>query len=56
MVAMLFEVAHGVKFAIDGVGMERIEVAGDILDILSRVNITILNKYVPVLSFLFHIG
>ncbi|KAF4523813.1 hypothetical protein B566_EDAN008048 [Ephemera danica] len=41
MVAMFLEVLQGAKFAIDGVGMSRVEVAGDILDILSRTEVDI---------------
>lgn len=37
MIAMLFEVIHGAKYAVDGVGVTDVAVAGDILDILSRV-------------------
>jgi hypothetical protein len=37
MIAMLFEVIHGAKYAVDGVGVTNVAVAGDILDILSRV-------------------
>ncbi|CAB3373975.1 Hypothetical predicted protein [Cloeon dipterum] len=36
MVAMLLEVVHGAKYAVDGVGVTDVAVAGDILDILSR--------------------
>jgi hypothetical protein len=32
---------HVLKFALDGIGYEQLEVAGDILDILSRVTILI---------------
>lgn len=36
-IALCFNVLHTVKFAADGEGFEGLSVAGDILDILSRV-------------------
>lgn len=37
-VALCFNVVHAVKYAADGVGFAGLAVAGDILDIMSRVS------------------
>lgn len=39
--AFCFILVHVMKFALDGVGLSRLAVAGDILDILSRVSFEI---------------
>lgn len=50
-VAVCLILIHVLKFALDGVGYEQLEVAGDIFDILSRVRIILnvlldANKYI----------
>lgn len=40
-IALCFNVLHTVKFAADGDGFAGLAVAGDILDIMSRVSIEI---------------
>ena len=44
--ALCLILIHVLKFALDGVGYEHLEVAGDILDIMSRVS---LNKMLKLL-------
>lgn len=39
--AFCFILIHVLKFALDGVGLSKLAVAGDILDILSRVSLNI---------------
>lgn len=39
-IAVCLILIHVLKFALDGVGYEQLEVAGDIFDILSRVSLT----------------
>lgn len=38
-IALCFNVVHAVKYAADGVGFAGLAVAGDILDIMSRVSL-----------------
>ena len=40
--SLLFIIIHSIKFALDGVGVQQLSLAGDILDILSRVCIVLI--------------
>lgn len=48
--ALCLILIHVLKFALDGVGYEQLEVAGDIFDILSRVRKTSSRKYQALLN------
>lgn len=52
--AFCFNLIHVLKFALDGVGLSNFEVVGDILDILSRVSVVLLNC-INFVSLLIHI-